>query len=216
MGSEIPKQFLTINGVPLLVYTLKQFAEDESLKLRIVLVLPEIQSSYWLSLVEKYGVDSSGYEIVFGGPSRGQSIRNGLNHLADLADDALIAVHDGVRPFAGQILTGLCFAEAEKFGNAVPVVAIRDSMRAVKSNGSESVNRENFVAVQTPQVFRHSQLKAAYSPEFFDEASDDATLVERAGFKIHTVPGHHYNFKVTFPPDFAMAEWVVKNKLGEL
>ncbi|MDH6356744.1 2-C-methyl-D-erythritol 4-phosphate cytidylyltransferase [Parabacteroides sp. PF5-9] len=211
MGSDLPKQFIPVEGKPVLMHTLEAFYQwDEYVD--IVLVLPEEHREYWHMLCKEIGCKTS-HHIVNGGDTRFQSVKNGLNFLSeelgvqpDCKEKALIGVHDGVRPFpAPEVITN-CFDNAEQEGSAVPVIPIVDSMREKNEEGTHSVDRNQFYIVQTPQVFRSDLLLQAYRQPCSSDFTDDATVVEASGHSIFIVPGNRENIKITTPFDLLMAK----------
>lgn len=223
MGTELPKQFLPLQGKPVLMHTLDCFYRwDRSM--RIILVLPSSQQSYWQALCKAHQYEVP-HLIVDGGESRFHSVLNGLQKAFEVDDfeshESVIGVHDGVRPFVSQEVIMRCFAEAEQSGAAVPVISSVDSLRHVMgepekndqpllNRASEGVNRADFYLVQTPQVFRASLLKKAYKQNFSFDFTDDASVVERAGYPISLVEGGRENIKITTPFDLAVAELLVQ------
>lgn len=200
MGSNIPKQFLELDGKPILMHTIGRFyAFDKSV--RIIVVLPEEQFKAWEFLIIKHSFRVH-HETVKGGPSRFCSVKNGL----ELADkEGLVAIHDGVRPLVSTATIRRCFEAAEKFGNAVPVVSNSSSLRLITGIRSEPVRRQDIVIVQTPQVFRTGLIKNAYMQDYSDEFTDDATVLEKTGEKIRLVDGNRENIKITNPEDLLVA-----------
>jgi 2-C-methyl-D-erythritol 4-phosphate cytidylyltransferase len=117
-----------------------------------------------------------------------------------------VAIHDGVRPLVSIDTISRCFADAEKFGNAVPVITPSDSLRMITDQGSMPVNRQFLRIIQTPQVFYAKLIRKAYLQDYNAEFTDDATLLERTGEYIHLVEGNRENIKITNPEDLAIAE----------
>lgn len=205
MLSETPKQFLTINGKPVLLYTLGRIHEFMP-SLDIILVLPESHIDYWKSILRKYNFNVP-HRMTVGGETRYHSVKNGLK----LATEAeLIAVHDGVRPLVSRETLQKVFQKAEQDGNATPVIKVTESLRRITGNGSEIVDRNSFRIVQTPQCFRSDILIKAYQQEYREEFTDDASLAERIGITINLVDGNSENIKITRPADLKFAEAFLK------
>jgi len=205
MGAAMPKQFLPLAGVPVLVRTVQAFlAFDPALAL--IVVLPQAEHAHWAGLCAMYSLPP--HDVVAGGSSRTESVRAGLSACAP---NSVVAVHDGVRPLVSADLLERCFAAAESTGAAIPVLPLTDSLRRLEGDGrSTAANRADFVAVQTPQCFHFAVLDAAYT-QATTEATDDATLVERLGHPIALVPGERRNIKLTTPEDMALAElWLAE------
>lgn len=206
MGSETPKQFLPIGNAPILMHTIKRFFTSNEL-VNIVLVLPLEQIDRWHQLCEKYSF-SIPHLIVPGGKNRFQSVRNGLNSIG--VNEGLVAIHDGVRPFISKRIIEETFTVAEKTGNAIASVELKDSIRLIDKKGNTTVQRENYRIIQTPQTFKISQIRDAFHKAENDQFTDDASVAEAAGYKIELVEGSYENIKITTPEDLAMAEAILK------
>jgi 2-C-methyl-D-erythritol 4-phosphate cytidylyltransferase len=204
MQANIPKQFLEIKGKPILMHTLEVFRRyDASVKL--VLVLPAVQVEFWTELCKKHNFTLP-HQVVAGGQTRFQSVKNGLEAVVA---PALVAVHDGVRPLVSVETIARCFDEAEKHGAVIPVVDSVDSIRQITGDGSQSVDRSAYKLVQTPQVFDAELLKKAYEQDFSPLFTDDASVVEAIGVEIHLVEGNRENIKITTEFDLRIAESLV-------
>lgn len=203
----IPKQFVEIKGRPVLMYTLEVFHQYDS-NIQIVLVLPEAHFEFWDSLCKKHAFTLK-HKCVSGGNTRYESVKNGL---AEVDPNALVAVHDGVRPLVSLETITRCFDEASEHKAVVPVVELVDSIREISGDGSKALNRNAYRLVQTPQVFDAELLKNAYKQEFSDLFTDDASVVEQYGVKIHLVEGNCENIKITTALDFHLAETLMVNK----
>ncbi|MFM9056508.1 MAG: 2-C-methyl-D-erythritol 4-phosphate cytidylyltransferase [Bacteroidota bacterium] len=200
MGADLPKQFLPLAGQPVLAHTLRRFT---GLVERMVLVLHPDWISYW----ENQRLTLKGipqHEVVAGGESRTASVRNGLHVLSDTA--GLVAVHDAARPLISPDLIRLLFDEAAQKGNAIPAIPSRDSLRELTESGSRAVPREQFMAVQTPQVFGTDSLQRAFEEQQGLNFSDEAGLMEASGHVIHLVKGAESNLKITVASDLVLAE----------
>ncbi len=268
MMSAIPKQFLLLDGKPLLMHTIERFHSFDPL-LDIIVVLPPEHHSLWSSLVEEYSFGIS-HRVAAGGEERFHSVRAGLALVkgdslvagpggtverealqagADLPeteqdgtvareagraedmtlgtasgrvkdealvavhdgvsplvkDEALVAVHDGVRPLVSHDTIWRCYADAGEFGTAVPFVEPADSVRVLQGDDSRPLPRNAVRLIQTPQVFRASIIISAYERDFDPSFTDDATVAEAAGIKIHLTHGNRENIKITTPEDLAVA-----------
>ena len=202
MQLEIPKQFLLLNGMPILMHTINQFALCDD---RIV-VLPEGQIQQWKELCVMHSFLIS-HHIVIGGATRFHSVLNGLNQIA-YNEDTIVSIHDGVRPFVSSDIINRTFIAAQTFGNGVTAIKTKDSIRFLNENGiSKHIARENVYQIQTPQSFLLKRVKEAYAnvsnPEQF---TDDASVVEAFGDNIHLVEGDYKNIKITTPEDLEIAE----------
>lgn len=204
MGGDVPKQFLPVGGVPVLMRTIRRFREYSG-GLRIILVLPAGQQEYWRRLCAEYDF-AENYRIADGGETRFHSVRNGL---ALVPDDAsgVVAVHDGVRPFPAMEVIARCFETARRHGTAVPVTEVIETLRHVRGdNSSATVPRGEYRLVQTPQAFDIQLHKRAYRQPYNEGFTDDASVVEALGQGITLVDGNRENIKITTPFDLCMAE----------
>jgi len=204
MGAAIPKQFLLLQGEPLLFHTLRAFhAFDPHMPL--VLVLPADHHTTWEDLCAQHEFEVP-HTLVAGGAERFHSTRAGL---AAVTHDGLVAVHDGVRPLVSSALIARCFNAAMVRGAAIPVVPISSSVRQVEGATSRAVDRGALRAVQTPQCFKAGLLREAFELPYDPAFTDEATLVERLGVSIQLVDGEDHNIKVTTPFDLQVAELVL-------
>ena len=201
MNADIPKQFLEIKGKPILIHTLEAFMNFDA-SLQLILVLPAAQFELWETLCKKHALNIP-HQIVAGGQSRFQSVKNGLDAVKV---PAIVAIHDGVRPLVSKETISRCFDAAAKFGAAIPTMDSIESIRFVDANGSKSVDRTAYKMVQTPQVFDAELLKKAYEQEFSVLFTDDASVVEAMGATVHLVDGNRENIKITTEFDLIVAE----------
>ena len=200
MHAEIPKQYLELAGKPVLMHTLEKFKAFNN-AIEIITVLPENQLRFWSELQKKYSFNIQ-HTLVKGGKTRFFSVRNGLKFVEI---PGLVAIHDGVRPFVSVETIKRCFETAEKFGNAIPVISPSDTLRMVTDQGNTPINRLQVKQVQTPQVFNAELIKKAYLQEYMREFTDDATVLEKTGVKIHLVDGNRENIKITNPEDLVIS-----------
>lgn len=200
MMSAIPKQFLLLDGKPLLMHTIERFHSFDPL-IEIIVVLPPEHHSLWSSLVEEYSFGIS-HRVASGGEERFHSVRAGL---ALVTGDSLVAVHDGVRPLVSHDTIWRCYADAGEFGTAVPFIEPADSVRVLEGDDSRPLPRNMVRLIQTPQVFRASIIMKAYERDFDPSFTDDATVAEADGIKIHLTHGNRENIKITTPEDLAVA-----------
>lgn len=207
MGGELPKQFIPVEGRPVLMRTLDAFYACEN-SIQIILVLPRDHQPYWQELCREYQF-AVPHRIADGGATRFHSVQNGLA-LVDEAD-ALVAVHDGVRPFVSYEVIERCYQEAVLHGAVVPVIPVVETVRHLLPEGSETVNRDVYRLVQTPQTFSVSLLRCAYEQPFCDAFTDDASVVEALGHVVHLVEGNRENIKLTTPFDLVVAQALVQS-----
>jgi 2-C-methyl-D-erythritol 4-phosphate cytidylyltransferase len=201
MGADLPKQFLLLREKPVLMHAIEAF-HQVNMGLNIIVVLPLEQMAYWDALCMEHHF-SIPHQVVQGGATRFDSVKNGLQLVEG---DGLVAIHDGVRPLVSTTLIEACMHAAEDKGSAIPVVPVVDSLREVFGSESQSVDRSRFVAVQTPQVFQSTRIKAAYEMPYQDSFTDDASVLEAAGFALALVEGERENIKITTPLDLSVAE----------
>lgn len=206
MRKSIPKQFIQIGGLPILMHTIQVFYQYSQI-LNIILVLPESEISYWKELCGTFKFTIP-HKIQSGGLTRQESVQNGLKLIEN---EGLVAIHDGVRPFVELKLISLGFQQAKKNGNAIASVPLKDSIRFVTVEENKSVSREDYRIIQTPQTFLASQIKAAYA-ETRSSFTDDASVAESAGNKINLIEGNYNNIKITTEEDLVFAEWILSNK----
>ena len=206
MGGSLPKQFLPIQGRPLLFYTIERFHQYDP-NIEILLTLPEDWRSYWVALCKEFSF-SIPHQVISGGKERYHSILLALAH----STGNLVGVHDGVRPFVSIETIARCYEKAQLDGSAVPVMPIKESLRKLNDElKSESVDRSAYRSVQTPQVFERNILVSAYERNFHDAITDDASLVEENGTTIYLVEGNEENIKVTTPLDLSFCEFLLSN-----
>ena len=203
MGSDIPKQFLPIGGKPVLMRTIERFREYAE-DLQIILVLPKTQQDYWHELCQKYDFKVK-YWLADGGETRFHSVQNGLSLVPDDAE-GVVGVHDGVRPFPSIDVIRNCYETAREKKAVIPVIPVVETVRHLQGNISETVPRDEYRLVQTPQCFDIQLLKAANKQAYNDSFTDDASVVEAFGFNITLVEGNRENIKITTPYDLNIAE----------
>lgn len=203
MKSDIPKQFLNINGIPVLMHTINAF-NRYSEALRIIVVLPGGQFKYWEELCGAHQYTTP-HELVAGGATRFHSVRNGLNHITE--EQCTVAVHDGVRPMISEKIISQSFAQASEHGAVVVSVPLKDSIRAIGQNDSnKAMDRNQFRLVQTPQTFRIDWMRDAFSSDYHESFTDCASVLESRGYPIRLIEGSYENIKITTPEDLRWAE----------
>ncbi len=198
----MPKQFLEINNKPILLHTVQKMHQslDDS---EIILVLPKAEFKNWENICQKHKFNIS-HKLVEGGNTRFESVKNGLKKIKE---SSVIAIHDGVRPLVNKNVVKQCMLIAKDKGSAVPVIKVDDSLRKKTLNGSISVNRNEFLIVQTPQCFKSEIILKAYQQNFNNKFTDDASVVEDLGLEIQLVKGNKENIKITTPEDLKKAKF---------
>ena len=207
MGTDIPKQFLPIGGKPVLMRTLERFREY-SPTLQIILVLPKAQQNYWRQLCQEYHFKVD-YQLADGGETRFHSVQHGLSLIPDDAE-GVVGVHDGVRPFPSIEVISNCYKTAREKKAVIPVIPVVETVRHIIGESSETVPRNDYRLVQTPQTFDIQLLKAANRQPYNDGFTDDASVVESYGHSITLVEGNRENIKITTPFDLKIAETLIK------
>ncbi len=205
MGSGIPKQFLPLNGKPILMHTIEKFYSAQIFD-TIVVVLPHSEIGHWEKLKVELAF-SIPHLCVSGGTSRYESVKKGLKAIP--AQSGQVAIHDGVRPLVSVELIRKCMAELENFSNAIPAIPIVDTLRTIEDGDSRVVDRNALRAIQTPQCFHLSLIRKAYErPE--NNTTDDAGVFEQDGNSIHLIEGEKSNIKITVLTDLIVAEALLK------
>ena len=207
MGQQLPKQFLELAGKPILMHTIEKFYNAFP-ELKIILALPENQFDYWEELCYKYGFTKIPHQIVAGGKTRFDSVKNALKLITE---NGIVAIHDGVRPLVSATTIKNCFKQAEQSGIAIPVVDVVDSLRFVskQDNTNKAVARSCYKSVQTPQCFTSEIILKAYQQAFDETFTDDASVVEKLGYQINLVEGNIENIKITTVIDIALVEVLI-------
>ena len=201
MGGDIPKQFISVGGKPLLRHTIEKFL-SLSFPVGIIVVINQEKKEYWKKYCQDYDFMDR-YAIPSGGITRFHSVQNALQYLPD---DSVVAIHDGVRPFVTKEFLEEMFRQGEELGNAIPAIAPVETVREVSGPESYILRRDDIRLIQTPQVFRSEVIKAAYKLPYDPKFTDDASVVEAAGYRINLVNGLRYNIKITTPEDLEIAK----------
>ena len=204
MGGALPKQFVIVDGMPIVARTINTFAEalpggD------IVVVLPEEHIPMWQNLASRF--DVAKHRCVAGGKERFHSVKAGVEALGDEVE--YIAVHDGVRALVTKRLIIGAMLAAEEHKAVIPVMGVVDSYRQVEGSESRIIDRTTLRTVQTPQVFEAALLRKAYEQEYDAKFTDDASVVEAMGVNIALIEGERGNIKITTPDDLEYAEWLL-------
>lgn len=200
MNTSLPKQFLLLNGKPILYYTLHTFLEAYS-DLEIILVLPEEYIAAGQEIIDAF-FDYNRIQITVGGRTRFHSVQNGLKLIQE---ESIIFVHDGVRCLISKTLIQRCYQAALENGASIPVVSSKDSVRLLKADGNEAIERDSIKLVQTPQTFHSKILLPAFNIDFKDKFTDEASVVEAFGIPVHLIAGEENNIKITTPTDLLIA-----------
>jgi 2-C-methyl-D-erythritol 4-phosphate cytidylyltransferase len=209
MGNDIPKQFLKLHDMPVILLTMLRFYNYDN-TIKIILALPKNEIRTWEDIKSQI-INVPPHIIVEGGEERFFSVKNALAHVQT---GELVAIHDGVRPFVSEKTISRCFDKAKQSGAAIPVIALTESIRYFENETDDksiSAVREKYKIVQTPQVFHSDILTAAYTQVYSKDFTDDASVVEKYGFPVATVDGNSENIKLTTPFDMEIAKILINN-----
>lgn len=200
MNSDIPKQFLTLGGKPILMHTIQRFYDFDN-SIEILVTLPKDWWSFWNDLCVKHDFQIP-LNLIEGGKERYHSVQKAVQ----IAKGKIIAVHDGVRPLVSNKTIQATFHLAKEKGSGIPVVSLKESIRKQSKKGNEAVYRKDYVLVHTPQCFLSEWIKKAYEQSYSDEFTDDASVIEKSGKPIHLAASNEENIKITTPNDLRIAE----------
>jgi len=201
INSTVPKQFLELNGVPILIHTLNAFVRY-SRQINIIVVLPENDFETWTALSKKHNFTTP-VMLQTGGDTRFQSVKRGLEKIHD---NGLVAIHDGVRPLVSEDIIGASFRLAAVHKTAVAAVRLKESIRITDQDHTHTMDRSKFRLIQTPQTFDVTLIKKAYEGKEDPSLTDDASVAERAGNVISLFEGSYENIKITTREDLIVAE----------
>lgn len=207
MGTVLPKPFLPLCGIPLLIHTLRGLDQSLSLKTIVLVIAPE-REQLCRTIIKRYGPLHCPVRLVHGGAERQDSVRCGLAALDPECD--IVAIHDAARPFITAPIIEESIRVAAQVGAALVAIPAADTLKRVdvKRTVIETVSRQGLWLAQTPQTFRVEIIRAAhqYAQNESIAVTDDAALIETMGGTIQIVPGDRRNFKLTSPEDLRMAE----------
>ncbi len=204
MGADIPKQFLPLCGRPILMRTIERFLQALP-RLNVIIVLNPDCHNLWHDLCDKNAFHTP-CTVVAGGTQRFHSVRNGLQAIDDNDPDAVVAVHDAVRPLVSIDVIRTAYDAARSYHAVIPVIPAVDSVRILDHDKrSHHIDRNKVIMVQTPQTFSLQLLRQAYQQPYTPDFTDDASVVEAAGHNVHLIHGNSENIKITTPTDMAIA-----------
>ena len=207
MGGDLPKQFLPLDGRPILQCTIERFLEAEP-DLKVITVLPRTHFQTWKSLCTTHSFHCP-QTLVAGGLTRFHSVQNALKKVPD---GAIVAIHDGVRPLLSAELVRRMLDRMQDGCRALlPVVPVVDTLRS-RIPGLPDPDRTKVVAVQTPQIFRSEDIEAAYTQAYELSFTDDASVADRYGIPLAFEEGERFNLKITTPEDLVLAEAILTRK----
>ena len=212
MGSAVPKQFMPLDGIPVLARTVGRFARSGLFR-QTVIVLPQRQIGLWQEIQDQY-LPTEDIMTVPGGDTRSESVWNGLQAIKG-AQGLIVAIHDGVRPLVNTAFLQGCLDQARQYGNAIPCLQPEESFRYLldedgNNGGSKSIDRQKVRSIQTPQCFEFQQIKLAFTRQGDRTFTDEASLMEKAGFAVHLCQGIPQNIKITRPFDLDLAGFLLQ------
>ncbi len=209
MGGDLPKQFLILDGRPILQCTLETFLEAEP-EMKVITVLPRTHFRTWKDLCATYSFNCP-QTLVAGGLTRFHSVQNALKKVPD---GAIVSIHDGVRPLISADLVRRMLDRMQEGCRAlVPVVPVVDTLRSTEP-GVPDPDRSRVAAVQTPQIFRSEDIRDAYTQAFDLSFTDDASVAARKGIPLTLTEGERFNLKITTPEDLVLAEAILSTRKG--
>ena len=204
MNTTIPKQFLLLNGKPVLYYTISTFLQAYE-DLQLILVLPEEYVAAGKEVIDAF-FDYSRIQITVGGRTRFHSVQNGLKLVTE---ESIVFVHDAVRCLVSVDLIHRCCNAALEKGSAIPVIECLNSVRVINLEENEAIDRNTIKLVQTPQTFHSKIIIPAFNIDHKDKFTDEATVVEAFGLKLQLIEGEENNIKITRPIDLLIAEYLL-------
>jgi 2-C-methyl-D-erythritol 4-phosphate cytidylyltransferase len=211
MKSHVPKQFLELNGKPILMHTINRFIQAIP-DIHVIVVLPSLNLKNWEALCVKNNFTIP-HQITEGGETRFHSVKNGL---ALIPEDAVVGIHDAARPLVGISTIIKAYQTATSKGNAIPAIPLTESVREVIGTENKAVPRDNYFIIQTPQCFQSTLIKKAFLQEYNSSFTDDASVLEANGEKINLIEGNQENIKITTPIDFIIAQQLIKSDIQSL
>ncbi len=196
---------MLLSGLPVVMHSVNAFHRFDP-SAEIVIAMSPAFFSLWDELCHTHRFDIK-HLVAAGGNTRSGSVRNALEKIGE---EGLVAIHDAVRPLVSGETIRQAFEDAALHGNAIPSLAVKDTVRILEDGISKTISREKLRIIQTPQVFKTSEIKRAYALSGPDDFTDDASVLEKTGAKIHLFEGNRENIKITFPSDLLMAESLLK------
>lgn len=208
--SKLPKQFLELRGLPVLMHTINAFFRYNS-EITVILVLPGDDIALWNELCDKHAFHNP-LILQKGGASRFQSVKNGLSNING---DGLVAIHDGVRPLISTNVIASSFQLATLNKSAVAAVPLKESIRVIENDQTRAMDRSRFQLIQTPQTFDVALIQKAYQTVEHSQFTDDASVAEHAGYAISLFEGSYENIKITTSEDLVVAEALLKARSSD-
>jgi len=211
MASSLPKQFLRLAGLPIIVHTVRAFLAAGIVDIIVVAVPPE-RIAETVALFHEHGLDSAIVQVIAGGRRRQDSVKAGLDTLP--ADTGIVLVHDGARPLVSAELIKECLAATNAKGAAIAAIPVKDTLKKAAANQliEATIDRTSLWQAQTPQCARYELLQRAFAENQDRDVTDEAMLLERAGIPVALVDGSEKNIKITRPEDLVLAEMISSNQ----
>jgi len=205
MGGKIPKQYLQLQGKPIVIHTLEKFRNFDP-EIKLIVVLAAAHQEFWTRIKASYEM-AGDVIIARGGATRYASVKNGLAHVDQ---DELVGIHDAVRPLVSLDTLKRSYDAAFREGSGIPVLEMEDSVRILNGDGSSGhLDRSRLRRVQTPQVFKSERIKKAYEQAYDPDFTDDASVYEAAFGPVTLVEGNRENIKITTSLDLRLAELLI-------
>lgn len=209
MGAAISKQFIEINGKPVIYYTLDKFLKCKAIDKIIVVVSKDEKEYFQKNIIEKYKLPIE--NLVVGGKERQESVYNGLRAAKG---SSIVLIHDGARPFVSNRIIEEGIKYAEEYGAAAPGVMPKDTIKIKDDLGfsQETLKRETLVAIQTPQVFKYELIMECHEKlnKTNNQVTDDTMVAEIYGNNVYLYNGEYTNIKLTTPEDLILGEYLAK------
>lgn len=214
IDSSIPKPYIKIKNIPLIIWTLKHFDKTKEIK-KIIIVTHKEWVDYCKELLNKYlpeaktGNTEKKYYVIKGGKERQDSVNEGLRYV----DTDFVFIHDVARPFINSSLILNLIESSKKYDAVIPGIPAVNTLKEVSSGFViKHLTRDKIYEIQTPQLFRTEVLKTAYKKAYKDKfyATDDSALVERLGIKVKVIQGLKNNIKITYPEDLLYADFGIQ------
>lgn len=206
MNSNVPKQYMKIKDVPVIIHTIQKFYNYNP-SIEVICCVHKDYINEVNELLNQF-FPKNNWTVTEGGETRFHSVKNGLNKVIN--NHSIVAIHDAARPLVSVATIQKAMESAKKFGSGIPVVPVHESIRFVETNNSKAVNRNDYKIVQTPQCFKTSLLQQAFLSDYKESFTDDATVFEYVGNEVILTDGNSENIKITLPNDLMIAEYFLK------
>lgn len=203
--SSVPKQFVEISGTPLWVHTYKRL-KNALPEAEFTIVVNKDNIALWNEQKTRF-IPNHTVNLAASGPERFHSVKNGLHFVKN---NQIVVIHDAVRPFVSNAVIENGIHVADRYGAAVPAIALKESIRQIDGALSKSLDRSQFRIIQTPQFFKADIILDAYRQSYHISFTDDASVVEAASHSIRLIEGNSENIKITEDIDLIICEALLK------